>query len=286
MKDWGHVKQDHRPQFNLSDVPRYHHFRASGGPFNASQGNPGLLPYASDNLDFSLEWYYRPGSYVSVGAFQKWVSNFIGAVRLTGPITNAAGNAITDPSVNPRPGCPENGSAPNPACVSQPGDPVVTFDISSTGNLRDASVRGLEAAVQQVFGDTGFGVILNGTLVDGNISYNVYDVSGSTFALTGLSNSANAVVFYEKNGLQARVSYNWRDKFLLGFAGAGEPVFTEAYGQFDVSASYDVTDNLTVFAERLNITNESTRRHGRFKERLIDYETYGARYSLGVRAKF
>ncbi len=257
-----------------------------GGPFNASQGNPGLLPYASDNLDFSLEWYYRPGSYVSVGAFQKWVSNFIGAVRLTGPISNAAGNPITDPSVNPRPGCPENGSAPNPACVSQPGDPVVTFDISSTGNLRDASVRGLEAAVQHVFGDTGFGVILNGTLVDGNISYDVYDVSGSTFALTGLSNSANAVVFYEKNGLQARVSYNWRDKFLLGFAGAGEPVFTEAYGQFDVSASYDVTDNLTVFAEGLNITNESTRRHGRFKEQLIDYETYGARYSLGVRAKF
>lgn len=256
-----------------------------GGPFTASQGNPGLLPYESQNLDFSAEYYYQPGSYVSVGVFKKWVSNFIGAVQTIGPIYNVNGDPVTDPSANPRPGCPDNVDPPTAACISQPGDPVVDFEISSTGNLRDANVQGLEAAVQHVFGDTGFGLMLNGTIVDGNIDYDVYDVSGDIFALTGLSNSANAVAFYEKNGIQGRVSYNWRDKFLLGFT-AGEPIFTEAYGQIDVSASYDITDNLNVFVEGLNITDAATRRHGRFKEQLIDYETYGSRYSLGVRAKF
>ena len=257
-----------------------------GGPFNFNQGNPGLLPYESDNLDISAEWYYNPGSYISVGAFKKWVSNYIGIVKTQGQILNSSGTPITDPSINPRPGCPNTDSATNQNCVSIPSDPVVNFEINIPQNLSSESVQGLEAAVQHMFGDTGFGIILNGTLVDGSVKYDVYDVSGATIALTGLSNSANAVAFYEKGPLQARVSYNWRDKFLLRFAGQNEPVFTEAYAQIDVSASYDINEMLTVFVEGLNVTNESARRHGRFKEQLIDYETYGSRYTLGVRAKF
>lgn len=161
----------------------------------------------------------------------------------------------------------------------------MNFDINTTGNLRAASVQGLEATVQHMLGDTGFGIVLNGTLVDGNVDYDIYDFSGDTFALTGLGHSANAVAFYEKGPLQARVSYNWRDKFLLGFAGGGEPVFTEAYGQIDISASYDIDNTFTVFMEGLNITDEATRRHGRFKEQIIDDERFGARYAFGVRAK-
>ena len=256
-----------------------------GGPFTASQGNPGLLPYESDNFDLSLEWYYDPGSYVSLGAFKKFVDNFIGSVITQGPVLNAAGDPITDPSVNPRPPCPVGTEPPNPACFSQPGDPVVIFDISTTGNLRSASVQGLEGTLQHMFGDTGFGLVLNGTLVDGDIDYDVFDFS-QVFALTGLGHSANAVAFYEKGPLQARVSYNWRDKFLLGIRGNGEPVFTESYGQVDVNASYDVNDRFTVFVEGINVTDEATRRHGRFPEQIIDYETFGPRYSFGVRAKF
>lgn len=257
-----------------------------GGPFTSSQGNPGLLPYSSDNLDFAAEWYYSPGSYVSVGVFKKWVDNFIGSVRTQGSVLNSSGSPITDPSINPRPNCPNTDPATNQQCVSQAGDPVVTFEISTTGNLNSESVQGLEASIQHMFGDTGFGVILNGTLVDGSVEYDIYDVSGTTIALTGLSNSANAVAFYEKDGIQARVSYNWRDKFLLGFAGGNEPVFTEAYGQVDVSASYDVNEMITVFVEGINVTDEETRRHGRFAEQLIDQEAFGARYTLGVRVKF
>lgn len=256
-----------------------------GGPFTARSGNVELLPYDSDNFDFSIEWYYDKGSYASVGAFKKFVDDFIGSVVTQGPFLNVNGDPVTDPSVNPRPPCPVGTEPPNPDCYSQPGDPVVTFDISTFANLRPASVQGLEATIQHMFGDTGFGVVLNGTLVDGNVDYDVYDFSGGTFALTGLGHSANAVAFYEKGPLQARVSYNWRDEFLLGFAGNGEPIFTEAYGQFDVSASYDFSERFTVFVEGINVTDEATRRHGRFKEQIIDYETFGPRYALGVRVK-
>ena len=40
-------------------------------------GNPGLLPHESENIDFSLEWYYGDASYVSVGYFDKSVVNFV-----------------------------------------------------------------------------------------------------------------------------------------------------------------------------------------------------------------
>jgi iron complex outermembrane receptor protein len=254
-----------------------------GGPFIVSQGNPGLLPYTSNNIDFSVEWYYQPSSYVSVGVFKKWVDNFIGAVTNKGPVLNANGEPLRDPSVNPRPGCPDSSATPNPACLSAPGDPIVTWDINTVGNLKSASVQGLEATVQHVFGDTGFGVMLNGTIVDGNIDLDPFNFS-QILALTGLSNSYNLVGFYEKNGLQARLAYNWRDKFLLSLG--AEPVNTAAYGQLDASVSYDITDNLTVFAEGLNLLNATTRRYGRFEEQLLDAEQYGARYAFGVRAKF
>ena len=57
------------------------------------------------------------------------------------------------------------------------------------------------------------------------------------FALSGLSDSANAVLFYDKHGIQARLAYNWRDKFLSG--SGPNPTYIEAYGQLDGNASYE-----------------------------------------------
>jgi outer membrane receptor protein involved in Fe transport len=99
-----------------------------------------------------------------------------------------------------------------------------------------------------------------------------------------LSDSANFIGFYEKDGLQVRLAYNWRDDFLSG--GGGNPRYTEAYGQFDASVSYDVTDNLTLSLEGLNITEETTRSYGRNKGMTFNYIETGARYNLGARYSF
>jgi outer membrane receptor protein involved in Fe transport len=58
------------PVLNVGALPRV-------GALNANGGNPTLKPYLSDNLDFALEWYYQPNSYVAVDYFVKNVSNFI-----------------------------------------------------------------------------------------------------------------------------------------------------------------------------------------------------------------
>src|SRR3546814_14898951 len=80
-----------------------------------------------------------------------------------------------------------------------------------------ASLNGWEFALQHSFWDTGFGVILNYTIVNGDATYdNTQPSTVAQFALTGLSDSANAVVYYDKGPNQARVAWTLLDEILAG----------------------------------------------------------------------
>jgi TonB-dependent receptor len=150
-------------------------------------------------------------------------------------------------------------------------------------------VRGLELAVQQVFGDTGFGFQANATLVNTNRKFKKSDISGSAFAITGLANSANLVAFYDKHGFQIRGALNWRDTYLSGLGqGQGgtfgaEPVYVDAQTQIDASASWDITKQITIFVEGTNLNNSTYHTHGRFTNQPLDFWSYGRRYTAGVR---
>jgi outer membrane receptor protein involved in Fe transport len=93
-------------------------------------------------------------------------------------------------------------------------------------------------------------------------------------------------VFYEKDQVSARVSYNWRDEYLNGFDQHSSPVFNEAYSQVDLSASYQVNDDLQLFVEGLNVTDQVQRAYVRYTEQLIRGSQYGPLYNLGARYTF
>ena len=76
-----------------------------------------------------------------------------------------------------------------------------------------AVVTGVEAALQHSFWDTGFGIQINGTYAHSDKQLNTADLTNK-FALTGLSDSANGVLFYDKGQFEARAAVNWRDHFL------------------------------------------------------------------------
>ena len=260
--------------------------RAPNGPFQANQGNPSLLPFESTNFDFSVEWYYDESSYISAGYFKKDVENFI-FNRTEARLIESPEGVLTNPSASPRSGCP---SQVNPACVSRPTDPAILWNVNTPVNGdQESTVDGAEFNFQHVFGESGFGVILNATIVDSDDSFDVNDLDGNDFALVGLSDSANAVAFYETDRFQARIAYNWRDQFLRSIIGREnfrEPVFVDEYSQIDISTSYEVSDGVTIFLEGLNITDEEARRFGRQENQLLDLENYGPRYNIGVSAKF
>ena len=274
-------------------------FRVGGG--TGSQGNPGLIPYKSKNIDLSAEWYYGPSSYISVGYFHKDVSNFISSTRINtsafdihtpvgGPrylAAIAAGNTtagqIRQYILTNYPG---SSNAATGFIQALPEDPLLNFQIGTPVNSdQSATIHGWEFAVQHSFWNTGFGVILNYTKVDGSATFdNTKPATVTQFALTGLSDSANAVLFFDKYGIQARVAYNWRDQFL---AGTGpNPSYVEAYGQVDASASYEFRKGFTIFAEGINLTGEGRRGHMR-SDRNVTFVNPGyARYSAGLRFAF
>jgi len=66
---------------------------ANGGIPLGTSGNPDLEPLISDNFDVSLEWYIKPGSFVSAGVFEKRVDNFVG----TGTVNRSLFN-LRDPA--------------------------------------------------------------------------------------------------------------------------------------------------------------------------------------------
>jgi len=274
-------------------------FRVGGG--TGAQGNPGLIPYKSKNIDLSAEWYYGRDSYISVGYFHKDVSNFISTTRI-----DSTAFGLTTPIGGPRWNAVVAALGPN-ATVGQirqeiinrfpdtvtgniinaaPGDPLVNFEITTPINSdQKATIKGWEVALQHSFWDTGFGVILNYTKVDGDATYdNAQPSTVPQFALTGLSDSANAVAYYDKNGLQARVAWNWRDEFL---ARTGpNPTYVEEYWQIDASASYEFIPGLTAFVEAINLTGEGRREHLRHKNNVTSVQPGFARYAAGVRFSF
>ena len=266
---------------------------------SASAGDPDLNPMESTNYDISAEWYYADSSYVSLGYFKKDVVDFVGSsapqviedsgfhTPVNGPRWQAAvaavGNdlgAINDYIIE---NYPDSSDAATGFVYALSEDPILPFEVTRPINNEDVSIDGIELIVQHTFGESGFGFQANATKADSDTEYN--NVSkAAQFAIYGLSDSANFIGFYDKDGLQVRIAYNWRDDFLA--SGGGNPRYTEAYGQVDASVSYELTDNLTVSLEGLNITDETTRQYGRHTGMTFNYIETGARYNLGVRYNF
>ncbi len=269
--------QELRPNLEFRDLKQ-------NGPYPVTAGNPDLKPLESDNIDLSVEWYYGEGSYASVGAFYKQVENFI-VNRTTGQtFIGEDGTPVTDPATGTITLIPPGGS---PMDIVDPNDQTIEFAVTKPSNAETADVDGFEFAVQHMFGTTGFGVVANATLVNTNAEYDVNSFDQG-FALVGLSDSYNLVGFYENDKYALRLAYNYRDEFLASIdqGGVSEPVFVDGYGQFDLSASYNLTDNASVFIEGINLTGEETLQHGRYSNHFLLAEESGPRYSLGVRASF
>jgi len=249
---------------NVPTSPRVNALTANGG-------NPGLMPYLSDSVDLSGEWYYLPNSYVSIGVYNKTVSNFPVQGTRQGTINTPAGTPVIDPTTGQ----------------------AAQFTIGAFNNGPTANVYGAEFAVQHVFSDSGFGLQANATVVGTNRTYNQLDLTTSGFAVTGLANSANLVGFYEKDGFQFRVAANWRDSYLDHFGQqqngskfGTEPTFVNATTQLDFSTSYDITDQFNVYVTGQNLNDATFSTHGRYGDQPLDIVDFGRRFTIGLHYKY
>jgi len=205
----------------------------------------------------------------------------------------AAATAAFQASLNPATG-ETSDAVYNPLAlavdiVGDANDPLVNFGISEPINNREGNIHGWEIAWTNFFGKTGFGFAVSYTKVDGDVNVDPYaDPNVNIFALTGLGDSANLTGIYEKNGLSVRVSYNWRDKYLAATNQGGNrnPLFTDTFGTLDANISYDVTQNISLTLEAVNLTSEPFRQYARSKTNLVFAQELKPRFWAGARFRF
>jgi len=263
----------------------------SGGSRTVSSGNPNLTPIKATNLDLSAEWYFAPESILSAGWFHKDIDTFISTFKQTMPYSET--------------GLPL--SLIDGTGASEDDD----FTVSSPVNSKGGKLNGFEVAYQQPFGAflpalEGWGVILNYTYVDANLKYlatqtdngdGTYSYTYITKPLTGMSKNAyNATLYYEHDRLSARLAAAYRSDFLRSVpSGRGPSVGTEGAqlvtGQegslnIDASAQYDLTDQLTLSLEALNLTNENDDLYIDESKRWETSLYYGRQYMVGMRYNF
>jgi TonB-dependent receptor len=271
-------------------------------------GNPSLKPLESNNFDVSTEWYFAESSYVSLGYFNKKISNYVTTTPIDQSlfgVRNPAKGTYVDQAIAAI-GSKDAGQIRKwigENLVGQPGvvahesglpnrvqitavdgvNPLMDFAITTPVNGdEERSLHGFEGAVQYMFGETGFGTSVNFTTVVSDLTFDDTSLQDQQ-SLLGLSDTYNLVGFYERDGISARLAYNWRDEFLnsrTNQRGVG-PTYTEAYGQFDLSLSYDVMDNVQVFVQGINITDQPIRQHVRDRDAVLNYIESGARWVIG-----
>lgn len=306
---WG--KDIRRPDFD--DLSSAFTFSTSPNPA-VDLGNPALEPEEVESFDLSAEWYFAPSSVISIGYFNK---------KRTGLFVRNDESPFEDPVTGFRditPPC-EGGGIFNPIADINVFGPVgvgVCVPSSQTINgAGETTQKGIELAFQYDLGDfedqlgwaSGFGIIANYTNQEftGGDSFlgatsrasTVFEANGNTDVdlraqLLDLSENAyNLTVYYEKYGLSARARYTWREAYRSDDFGStssfpwGFPVVQEDRGQLNASINYDVTDNLNVGIEVVNLTEEEVEQSCVNEGALLCFQgltdrriTFGASYSF------
>jgi TonB-dependent receptor len=162
--------------------------------------------------------------------------------------------------------------------------------ISQPLNAVSADIIGVEAAFQQQFTFlpgflSGFGIELNGTLVDSSLRL----PSGRTSSFPQQSNFLyGAQLFYQRGPVEASVAYHNTGKSLIAAGGLDyQDQYNDDLRRLDAKVSVEVLEGITVFAEGQNLTDEPTRQYqGGRTDWFIQNERYGRTFYGGVSARF
>ncbi|MDH7971935.1 TonB-dependent receptor [Sphingomonas sp. AR_OL41] len=208
----------------------------------ANGGNPDLKPLHSQNFDASLEYYFSRTGSISGAVFRRDLNGFIQNYN----------QAIIDPTFGP-------------ITVNRPYNTgrgrIDGFEAQATTFLDFAMLPawahafGVQGNVTYLDAKTGVPASLGGTITQAPI----IGVSKWTY---------NLAAFYELNGLAMRVSWNHRGAYPSRFEPRGGDTYaetTKGIGRLDLSASYDVIKNVTIFADATNVLAKP----------LVTYLTYG-----------
>lgn len=236
----------------------------SSGEITASRGNPDLKPYKDTTLDFSAEYYFGKVGLLSASVFRKWIKNFIGSQTLENiPFSDTGVPFATIPG------------ATASTIVSEFSMPI---NVSGTKSL-----TGVELAAQAQFSFLpapfdGFGVTANYTYVN------------APKEITGISKASyNATLYYETARWGLRGSMSHRTRY---YTGRSEDIMSastrgfEATTYVDASAFLNVTDQIQLTVNAINLTNQKDTQFWGQNRYLYNQTQSGTTYMAGFSFKF
>ena len=232
----------------------------TNSPGTIGGGNPALKPEYTWGADASVEFYLPGNGMVSIAGFHRWVDNVFYQSQI--PV----GTDFYDFGGRDR----------------------SNYLLTGTYNGESGKLYGVEFNVLKQFDFlpgalSGLGFQGNLTLLDGSFD----TPTQKDLQFQGMSDKiANASLFYEKYGVSARVSYQWRSDWLDTLGGFGSGEFRKGYENLDVSLRYALTENFTLFADLSNLTNEKYIAYDGSLARPTEVEQIGSRYLFGIRFNF
>ena len=246
---------------------------------NGSANNPFLDPIVADTFDASLEWYFRPGSLLSVAYFYKNIETFI----------QTAANQIPFNQLG----------LPDALLDGTNSVPTDIFTIRQPLNTPGGPLEGVEVNFQTSLNFLpgflrNFGVLASYVHVTSEIDYVIQGgpQAGGIFTapLIGLSkNAASGTLYYEDERFSIRGTANYRSPYIRGIIAANGSDYQGNHETlyFDASASYAINDNIRLILEAQNLTDE---RNTLFidsdrKDTLFDTRI-GRTFNLGVNFQF
>lgn len=252
----------------------------------ASLGNVELEPYRAKTYDLSVEWYFAPESLLSFAYFYKDISTYVQTTQQT--LTYAELTALNSTAF------PAGGGR----------DPNLQYVFSTPTNTPGGPLKGFEISYQQPFRFlpgllSNLGTQLNYTHVESEIDYCTTSACSVfvTADLVNLSPEAwNATLYYDDGRFNARVSAAYRDTYFQSVPGSnggtrGIPFQGKTETMtIDASASYNLTDAMSVSIEGINLTDEENRQNhgdlGGSRDSTYVYHHTGRQIYAGVRYRF
>ncbi|QIL91340.1 TonB-dependent receptor [Microbulbifer sp. SH-1] len=238
-------------------------------------GNSQLEPTESRNLDVSLEYYFGDASALYATWFKRDISGLVVPFR----------NSVTVDVPNDIPDIGE-----------------YTYILSQPDNASDGELSGVELGITYFPENLpalldGFGVLASYTVLDSEQDIPVVNDEGvvtgiDTLPMFGVSDTSYSVVLaYDKNDLDMRLSYVWREDFLYTNEA---PQFANPLGIYhspesslDFQLSYDVSDNLVVTFDGTNLTEEMSHEYYEYSD-LYNFGNFkfSRTFALGARYSF
>jgi iron complex outermembrane receptor protein len=235
----------------------------NGTTLTATGGNPDLDPFRANQYDISVEWYPDRESIVAVALFYKDILSYVvnGATTETFPSQFVPGTQPT--SCAPITGSPTLFNCPY----------VVNRPVNGPGGIN----KGIELQVSRPLWG-GFGTVLNYTYSDAE-SNDGDPIPGNSKHTLNLSG------YYENDRLSARLSYNYRSKFFVDFDRAS-PVNQASLESLDASVSFNLTENISLTADAINLTNDKVFQYSGATSRPLAIYDNGRQFYFGVRVNY